>query len=295
MTQQTEADRFLLEQIRAGNAEAWAQLVRRHQGRLLAFARGRGASAADAEDFVQDTFLLFLRSLAEFRGQASVETYLFVILRRRMSDHFRGRGQKGRAAESLDARQENDPPDMSEQTASWYVRRDEQRDSARAALHAAVAAIAQRMHHEMNLRDLQIVEALFHFQRRNKDVAALCGLEEPFIALFKHRWIRQVRERVQAGAGVSSWADPSPEALDSLLTEVWEDLRPGCPKRSTIGSYLLGTLDAPWQEYVKTHIERLGCAFCQANLKDLEAQTAADAAPLHRKILQSTVGFLRKP
>ena len=47
--------------------------------------------SADAEDIVQDTFFHFLKGLPNFREDASVETYLFTILRRKLVDHFRGR------------------------------------------------------------------------------------------------------------------------------------------------------------------------------------------------------------
>src|SRR5947209_6756120 len=70
MTQWTEAERFLLDGVRQRDADAWAQLVARYEGRLLAFARGRGISAADAEDLVQDAFLHLLRGLDNFRGEA---------------------------------------------------------------------------------------------------------------------------------------------------------------------------------------------------------------------------------
>ncbi|MDB5304048.1 MAG: rpoE 1 [Phycisphaerales bacterium] len=293
MSEWTEAERFLLEQIRGGNAEAWSQLVQRYQGRLLAFARSRGVKGTDAEDLVQDTFLLLLRSLPDFRAQASLETYLFVILRRRVSDHFRGPGRPDRAPESLEAREPSAGLPSPEQTGSWYAQRDERREAAKTALAAAVVKLVGRMKEELNFRDLEIVEALFRAQLRNQAIAEMAGVSEAQVALVKHRWIKQVRERVADRVGPAG-ASPDDAALDSLLTEVWEDVRPGCPKRNTIGGYVLGTLDPPWHQYVESHIQRLGCAFCQANLKDLQEQTATDAAPLHRRILQSTVGFFRK-
>jgi RNA polymerase sigma-70 factor (ECF subfamily) len=84
MSELTEAERYLLESIRQGDADAWSQLVQRYQGRLLAFAHGRMRRSADAEDLVQETFLAFLKGLAAFRGQANLETYLFTILRRKI-------------------------------------------------------------------------------------------------------------------------------------------------------------------------------------------------------------------
>ena len=39
MAEWTEAERYLLEQIRQGNQDAWSQLVERYQGRLHAYVR----------------------------------------------------------------------------------------------------------------------------------------------------------------------------------------------------------------------------------------------------------------
>src|SRR5256885_7605534 len=91
MAQLTEADKYLLDQIARGDSSAWAQLVQRYQGRLLAFARGRLHRIEEAEDLVQDTFIAFLESVAasKFRENASVETFLFTILRHKLIDFFR--------------------------------------------------------------------------------------------------------------------------------------------------------------------------------------------------------------
>ena len=50
MGQISEADRFLIQQIRRGNAEGWSQLVARYQGRLTAFARSQLSRKSEAED-----------------------------------------------------------------------------------------------------------------------------------------------------------------------------------------------------------------------------------------------------
>src|SRR3954453_10246646 len=91
MTELTEGDRYLLQQISRGDAEGWSQLVRTYQGRLLAFARSRLARKEEAEDLVQDTFIAFLEGIKRFRENASVETFLFTILRHKLIDFFRGK------------------------------------------------------------------------------------------------------------------------------------------------------------------------------------------------------------
>src|SRR3954467_7440433 len=91
MAELSDADRYLLQQITRGDAEGWSQLVRTYQGRLLAFARSRLSRKEEAEDLVQDTFIAFLEGIARFRENASVETFLFTILRHKLIDFFRGK------------------------------------------------------------------------------------------------------------------------------------------------------------------------------------------------------------
>ncbi|HEX4795710.1 MAG TPA: sigma-70 family RNA polymerase sigma factor [Humisphaera sp.] len=293
----TDPERFLLEQIRRGDGDAWGQLVERYQGRLLAFARSRGVKGADAEDLVQDTFLLFLRGLADFRGQASVETYLFVILRRRVIEHFRGKQTSlCRLTESLEGRDQPAALPAADPTASWYVRRDEGREAAKAALTDALRHLTDRLRDQLDFQSLQLMELLFYAQARNKEIASLLSVDEQHVALQKHRWIKQLRQRI-AGQEVEESGEASDATdssdFDSLMTEVWQTQRPTCPKRTTIGGYVLNSLDAPWHQYIDFHLHRLGCAFCQANLEDLQKQQSADASVLRKRIMQSTIGFLR--
>jgi RNA polymerase sigma factor (sigma-70 family) len=295
MTQWTEAEHYMMDQIRRGSDEAWSQLVERYQGRLTAFVRGRAPRGMDAEDLVQDTFLLFLRGLEGFREQSSIETFLFVILRRRLMEVHRGKRIKicelPQSNQSDDGEVNLPAPDP---TASWYVRRDEQRQAAHTALSSALSELVERMKERTDLSNLQILEMVFYGQHPNQRIAAELGGEPGQVALLKHRWIKQLREHVEQSMNKSGLPWDSEGAMDSLLTETWEDQRPSCPKRSTVGGYVLGTLDQPWQRYVDFHINRLGCSFCRANLEDVRQQSQQNAGALRNRILQSTVGFLRK-
>jgi RNA polymerase sigma factor (sigma-70 family) len=293
MSQLGEADRYLLERIRQSDGEAWAQLVSRFQGRLLAFARAQRVRQADAEDFVQDTFLRFLRGLDNYRGEASIETYLFLLLRRRIIDAARGpRLHACSAGEPAD-----NPSDVAnahfDASASWYVRRDEQRTQDRAALAQSMIALIETLRQELNFRDLQLVEMLFYAQMRNEAIASMTGLDSKYIALLKHRWIKQLRAQIVKALDPARDTGGGGDRQDSLLSEIWEQYRPSCPKRTTLGGYLLGTLDEPWTRYVKFHVESLGCRFCTANLDDLRRETAEAHDVFRDRVLQSTVGFFR--
>lgn len=302
----SEADRFLLDQVRRGDDEGWSQLVARYRGRLLAFAKAKVARRADPEDLVQDTFVNFLTGLPSFRGAASLETYLFTILRRRIIDVLR--------VPRLNVCQLNTETGSSDggseriaslsPTASWYVRRDEEYRLHSDALGTALGELVEGFRASLHFQNLQVAEAVFYAQLRNKEAAELTGVAEGQIGLKKHRWLKQVRERVDAylrersigsGSGAAMWE--SPEQVSGMLGEVWEHHRFSCPKRSTIGHHLLGTLDEPWQRYVHFHLEKLRCGFCIANLDDIQQQQAPNlpAPPLQARIMQSTVGFFKQP
>ena len=81
-----DADSFLITAIRKGDERAWHQLIDRYQGRLLAFARARLRQPGEAEDALQETLLGFLTSLKHYDTSRSLETYLFAILRYKISE-----------------------------------------------------------------------------------------------------------------------------------------------------------------------------------------------------------------
>lgn len=66
-----------------------AQWPARYGDELYRFARSRVSAADVAEELVQETFLSALNGLATFRAEASERTWLFVILRRKIIDHYR--------------------------------------------------------------------------------------------------------------------------------------------------------------------------------------------------------------
>lgn len=307
MAELSEGDKYLLVQVRRGDREGWSALVERYQGRLLAFARGRLKQPADVEDIVQDTFFHFLKGLPAFREDASVETYLFTILRRKLVDHFRGRHLRlcslqdvldstgGADGISSSAHLGDAASPFAEDlpTPSSYAGSNEQAALDKSALGASLSSLLDRLKASGNLRDLRVIEMLFYGQLRNKDVAKVSGIDEKHVALIKHRALNEVRDHVARAARGSS-GSASPAYVDSMVTQVWEERRLTCPKRSTIGRYLLGTLDPQWQGLVDFHLNRLGCRLCRANLDDLEKKTEDDSTVVRDRILHSTIGFFKE-
>ncbi len=292
----------LIAAIRSGDAQAWSQLVSEYHGRLLAFARTQLGQESDAEDAVQETFVSLLKSLGSFRGDASLETWLFQLLRRRIADQYRRLGTRREVALVADSdagvaagQRSITPTPPADQSASWYARRDEQDAADLQTLTSAVADITGQLKTQQKFRDLIVFDLLFFVGRRNCKIAELVGLDETAVAVLKHRFLRRVASRVAAAAHQNDASDESSELSDELLSRVWESARPTCPKRSTLGKFVLGTLTDEWNRYVAYHTSDLGCRFCSANLDDLTnelnpAETSIETA--RHRIMESTVGFL---
>lgn len=300
MSRVTKAEQYLLDKIRRGNKEAWSEFVDRYRGRLVSFARAKLGQSADAEDAVQETFISFIKSLPVYRGECGLETYLFSLLRRKIIDSYRRQKATHTCLiqdtyDTLGQERPSDPfADLAGpvQTASWYVRADEQYEKQKDALLDALSELVDGFKESLNFRDLQVIELLFYCQLPNKNVAKILGLREKAIALIKHRNLKQIRERIERARLPIA---PSSEEFENLLTDIWRLQRFSCPKRSTIGAFLLGTLDDEWRQYIDFHLTTLGCTFCIANLEDLKAEnTKSQSKQLRARIMESTAGFLKK-
>src|ERR1700733_3125369 len=90
----TETDAILVREVRAGDAEAWRQLIERFEGRLIAFVDSRLRDRAASEDVVQETFIGFLTSLPHYDEKRDMEAYLFSIAAHKLTDHLRKQGRR---------------------------------------------------------------------------------------------------------------------------------------------------------------------------------------------------------
>src|SRR3954462_10698996 len=90
----TDTDALLVRQVRAGDAEAWRQLIERFEGRLIAFVESRLRDRAASEDVVQETFVGFLTSLPHYDEKRDIEAYLFSIAAHKLTDHLRKQGRR---------------------------------------------------------------------------------------------------------------------------------------------------------------------------------------------------------
>lgn len=77
---------------------------------------------------------------------------------------------------------------------------------------------------------------------------------------------------------------------------VWRRQRLTCPSREQLGSFLLQTLELEEQDYIDFHLNIIGCAFCHANLTDLQTlqrQKTPETRQRRQRIFESSAGLLR--
>lgn len=78
---------------------------------------------------------------------------------------------------------------------------------------------------------------------------------------------------------------------------IWRRHRLSCPTREQLGSHLLGVLDDGLQDYIRFHLDTIGCSYCQANLTDLQSrqrEPTTTTQARRKKLYNSSAGLLRR-
>lgn len=98
------ADLALVERIRSGDGAAFEELYQQYATRLYNLAYRMASSAQDADDLLQDIFLLAYRKVSSFRGESSLGTWLYRLAMNHCLDVLRSRQAKmSQQTDSLDA------------------------------------------------------------------------------------------------------------------------------------------------------------------------------------------------
>jgi len=97
------ADLELAGRIRSGDGTAFETLYQQHAPRLYNLAYRMAGTATDADDLLQDIFLLAYRKVGSFRGESSLGTWLYRLAMNHCLDVLRSRqARQGHQTDSLD-------------------------------------------------------------------------------------------------------------------------------------------------------------------------------------------------
>lgn len=196
---QPDSDRLLIDQVQAGDPDAWQQLIERYEGRLRAFVAPRLNERSDAEDVVQETFLGFLTSLPHYDPSRDLTTYLFSIAAHKLTDFLRRQGRRPWDSKtSSDA--EGRPLDEIAgrgRTASSIVQSGERHVAEQRTISAALGQLLKQWFERGQFERIKCLELLLVRGMANKDAARLLEITEQAVANYKHQTILQLQKLVR--------------------------------------------------------------------------------------------------
>lgn len=138
----------LVERARAGDREAFEELVRRHADQLYAVVLRFSADADTAQEATQEAFLRAWRSIGRFEGRSQFFTWLYRIA----INEAKRQAERRPAAEvvSLDDEPVPEAPDWSEAPETRFRQAD-----LRRALEDAVRSLPMEHRAAIVLRDIE--------------------------------------------------------------------------------------------------------------------------------------------
>jgi RNA polymerase sigma factor (sigma-70 family) len=88
----------LITLLKQGDVKAFEYLVNNNQVRIYNACLGVLRSAEDAEDVSQEVFVEVYRSIAGFKGESKLTTWMYRIAMTKSLDYLRGKKRKKRFA-----------------------------------------------------------------------------------------------------------------------------------------------------------------------------------------------------
>ncbi|QDT36456.1 hypothetical protein [Stratiformator vulcanicus] len=76
--------------------------------------------------------------------------------------------------------------------------------------------------------------------------------------------------------------------------DIWRTARLSCPTRVDVGRFLEGSGEVEERDYIRFHLERVGCRYCQANVDDLRNsdRSETDTSKRRKRYFETSVGRL---
>lgn len=188
--QASSSESSLLARLRAGEDDAYHELLRTHGGRLLSVARRMMRNEEDARDCLQEAFLSAFRSIDRFEAKAQLGTWLHRIVVNACL--MKLRSQKRKPEEPVDPQlPEFDaygfrigPTEMPPASVDELLERQEVRDQ----LREAIDSLPENHRTVLVLRDIEELDTA--------EAAEMLGLTSGAVKVRLHRARLALRERI---------------------------------------------------------------------------------------------------
>jgi RNA polymerase sigma-70 factor (ECF subfamily) len=179
--QKADPDALVIEKIRAGDRDSFSILVSRHNQRLFRVARSILRSKADAEDVVQQAYILAYTHLDQFAGLSTFSTWLTRIVIREATDRLNQTRRKCMSVGVLD----EIGIDPAKSPADWMEHQE-----ASSSLEMAIDGLAERYRMVFIMREVQGLTTT--------ETAHDLGLSEETVKVRLHRAKGQLRSSLSS-------------------------------------------------------------------------------------------------
>jgi len=189
-------DQTLVEAARAGDRDAVADLLQRHQDAIYRFGMRMCRTEADAKDVLQETLLTAAEQIEGFRGEASLSSWLYAIARSRCSKRTR----TAKPTEPLTGIELADSAPAPDEAAS--------RQHLRTVLERALASLEPSYREVVLLRDVEGLTA--------PEASQALGLSVAAVKTRLHRARGMLRERIERLVSTDPTIAPAPRCPDAV-------------------------------------------------------------------------------
>jgi RNA polymerase sigma-70 factor (ECF subfamily) len=173
----------LIAACRRGDARAFEEVVRATHRQVYTQALRLVGDRQDAEDVAQEAYLRVYRGLADFRGDAQFETWLYRIVANTGLNHLRRRGRFGDLLAE---------PDDERMEVPSTVRLDDQAVD-REALEQALQALPSAMRAMVVLKDVYGLSC--------QEIGEMAGVSEGAVKVRLHRARKRLKQTLFGGGG----------------------------------------------------------------------------------------------
>jgi RNA polymerase sigma-70 factor, ECF subfamily len=198
------AEHDLIDELRRGDEEAFAALVRRECGRMLATARRLLGNEHDAQDAVQEAFLQAHRAIGSFAGQARLSTWLHRIVVNASLMRLRSRRRKPEQPIDDLMPQFEETGSWLRAVSGWEPSNDELLESAesRAIVRRAIERLPESYRQVLILRDIEDFDT--------DEAAAIIGASANAVKVRLHRARQALRTLLERDFG-GNFGTPDPD------------------------------------------------------------------------------------
>lgn len=184
------------------DAAAWKFLLDQYGGKMYGMALRFLSNEKDAEDAVQEVWILISQKLTEFRGGSRLGTWIYRITANKCLERIRSSKKSKEKTESIDALMPEFTEDghYKKEFADWSQRPDKEADqkALKREIENAVNSLPEEYREVLILRDIEGFSG--------EEAAEMLSIPEASMKTRLHRARMAVREKLEKKYGKKPWS-----------------------------------------------------------------------------------------